>query len=128
MAGEDCACAAAANGDVSGRNLSAASSDETTGAIVVGVVTALQTEWLAKRVRMSLRRRRLNGKVINFWGKLINNKVASCVSHVAINDLHCPAFVKEIFIISEDGLTKFSVTKFEDTPRQNNSAKHSHAT
>ena len=63
MAGEDCACAAAANGDVSGRNLSAASSDETTGAIVVGVVTALQTEWLAKRVRMSFRRRRLkNGE------------------------------------------------------------------
>ena len=59
MAGEDCACACAAVIF----HLSATSSEEETGGCaVVGVVTALQTEWLAKRVRMSFRRRRLFGE------------------------------------------------------------------
>ena len=61
MAGEDCACAAAAavgpDDDGSGRNSSM--EEEATVAAAVGVVTALQTEWLAKRVRISFRRRRL---------------------------------------------------------------------
>ena len=56
MAGED--CAGAVMGPLpegSARSLSATSSE----GMVVGVVTALQTEWLAKRVRISFRRRRL---------------------------------------------------------------------
>ena len=56
MAGEECAAAVGPD-DGSGRN---SSEEETAAAVaVVGVVTALQTEWLAKRVRMSFRSRRL---------------------------------------------------------------------
>ena len=65
MAGEECAAAAVGPDDGSGRNSSEEETAVTVGAAVavVGVVTALQTEWLAKRVRMSFRRRRLkNGE------------------------------------------------------------------